>query len=190
MTDSQTLPTTTRRLAVSLPADRTNLCVGADTYSIVIKGSDTDEKLAFIDMLIPPGGGPMPHAHECEETFYVVEGEVAVFCQDERTLATLGAAVNVPGWAPHCFVNLSKVPARLFCIVSPAGLERQFLEIGPCVATRTTAPPPPDPAKLAELKKNLPRIAEKYNAKILAPDTFHHLMTDAEIKFVREATGE
>src|ERR1700733_11558914 len=60
MTDSQTLPTTPRRLAVSLPADRTNLCVGADTYSIVIKGSDTDEKLAFIDMLIPPGGGPMP----------------------------------------------------------------------------------------------------------------------------------
>ena len=70
----------------------------------------------------------MPHAHACEETFYVVEGEVDVFCQDERTSATAGSAVNVPGWAPHCFLNLSKVPARLFCIVSPAGLERKFLE--------------------------------------------------------------
>ena len=183
-------PTTTRKLAVSLPAARTNVCIGADTYSIVLGGSDTDEKLSFIDMHIPPGGGPMPHAHECEETFYVVEGEVAVFCHDERTTATPGAAVNVPGWAPHCFLNLNRVPARLFCIVSPAGLERQFLEMGPRVATRTTAPPPPDPEKLAELKKNLPRIAEKYKAKILPTDTFRHLMTAAEIKFVQEANGE
>ena len=51
---------TTRDLTVSLPADRVNVCVGADTYSIVIGGSDTDEKVSFIDMHIPPGGGPMP----------------------------------------------------------------------------------------------------------------------------------
>jgi mannose-6-phosphate isomerase-like protein (cupin superfamily) len=187
---AESTPTTTRKLAVSMPADRTNVCIGADTYSIVLGGSETDEKLSFIDMHIPPGGGPMPHAHECEETFYVVEGEVAVFCQGERTVATPGSAVNVPGWAPHCFLNLSRVPARLFCIVSPAGLERQFMEMGPRVATRTTPPPPPDPEKLAELKKNLPAIAARYKAKILAPDTFHDLMTAAEIKFVQEANGE
>jgi hypothetical protein len=87
-------------------------------------------------------------------------------------------------------LNLTRVPARLFCIVSPAGLERQFLEIGPRVATRTTPPPPPDPEKLAELKKNLPAIAARYKAKILPPDTFHHLMTPAEIQLVREANGE
>jgi mannose-6-phosphate isomerase-like protein (cupin superfamily) len=177
-------PTTARKLAVSRPTERTNVCIGADTYSIVISGSDTNEKLSFIDMHIPPGGGPMPHAHECEETFYVVEGEVTVFCQDERTLATAGSAVNVPGWAPHCFLNLSEAPARLFCIVSPAGLERQFLEMGPRVATRTSPPPPPDPEKLAELKKNLPAIVAKYKGKILPADTFRHLMTPAEIKFL------
>jgi mannose-6-phosphate isomerase-like protein (cupin superfamily) len=187
---TESTPETTRQLAVSMPADRTNVCIGADTYSIVLGGSDTDEKLSFIDMHIPPGGGPMPHAHECEETFYVVEGEVAVFCHGERTAATPGSAVNVPGWAPHCFLNLSRVPARLFCIVSPAGLERQFLEMGPRVATRTTPPPPPDPEKLAELMKNLPAIAARYKAKILPPDTFHHLMTAAELKFVQEANGE
>jgi hypothetical protein len=38
--------------------------------------------------------------------------------------------------------------------------------------------------------KNLPAIAARYKAKILAPDTFHHLMTAAEIKFVQETTGE
>ena len=117
-------------------------------------------------------------------------GRGTVFCQDERTLATAGAAVNVPGWALHCFLNLTQAPARLFCIVSPAGLERQFLEIGPRVATRTTPPPPPDPALLAELKKNLPAIAEKYHGRILPRDTFQHLMTAAEIKFLQQANGE
>ena len=86
--------TTNRKLAVSLPTERTNVCIGADTYSIVVSGSETDEKLSFIDMHIPPGGGPVPHAHECEETFYVVEGEVSVFCHDERTLAAAGTAVS------------------------------------------------------------------------------------------------
>lgn len=155
-----------------MPADRINVCIGTDTYSIVLGGADTDEKLSFIDMHIPPGGGPMPHAHECEETFYVVEGEVAVFCQGERTAATPGSAVNVPGWAPHCFLNLSRVPARLFCIVSPAGLERQFMEMGPRVATRTTPPPPPDPAKLAELMKNLQGLRRGIRRRFLHPTPF------------------
>jgi mannose-6-phosphate isomerase-like protein (cupin superfamily) len=115
MAEINTFPTTSRQLAVSLPSERTNVCVGADTYSIVFKGTDTNDKFSFIDMLIPPGGGPMPHAHECEEMFYVVEGEVTVFCHDGRTLAATGSAVNIPGWAPHVFHNLSTVPARLFC---------------------------------------------------------------------------
>ncbi len=190
MKEAKAIPTTTRPLAVSLPTDRPNVCVGADTYSIVMKGSDTNENFALIDMFIPPGGGPMPHAHECEETFYVLGGEVTVFCHDQRTVAMAEAAVNIPSWAPHCFRNLSSAPLRLLCIGAAAGLERLFLEIGPRVATRTTPPPPPDPDKLAELMRNLPLIAEKYNAHILPPDTFNHLMTAAELKLIEEASGE
>jgi mannose-6-phosphate isomerase-like protein (cupin superfamily) len=186
----KTFPTTTRQLAVSLPAERTNVCVGADTYSIILKGTDTNDKFSLIDMLIPPGGGPMPHAHECEETFYVVEGEVAVFCHDQRTLATTGSAVNIPGWAPHVFHNLTPVPARLFSIIAAAGLEREFMEIGPRVATRTTPPPPVPSEKKAEMKKKMPKIAEKYNARILPLDTFNHLMSREELKLVAAADGE
>jgi hypothetical protein len=64
------------------------------------------------------------------------------------------------------------------------------MEMGPRVATRTTPPPPIDPAKLAELKKNLPQIAARYNARILPHDTFDHLMTPEEIRLVQEANGE
>ena len=182
---------TIRPLAVSVPADRPNYAVGPDTYSIVLKGKDTAGAYAFIDMHVPPGGGPVPHAHEFEEMFCVIEGEVSVFCHDSRTNVVAGMAVNIPGWAPHAFKNLNPVvPARLFCVVSKAGLDEQFAEIGSPVATRTTAPPPMDPAKMAELMKQLPAIAERYRTRILSPDTFDHLMTSAEREIVQAAIGQ
>jgi len=46
--EEETMPTTTRQLAVSLPDGRPNLAVGADTYSIVLTGADTANKYAFI----------------------------------------------------------------------------------------------------------------------------------------------
>ena len=42
----------------------------------------------------------------------------------------------------------------------------------------------------AEMKKNMPEIAEKYNARILPPDTFNHLMNKEELKLIAAADGE
>lgn len=190
MAEEETMPTTTRQLAVSLPTGRPNLAVGADTYSIVLTGADTANKYAFIDMHIPPGGGPMPHAHEFEEMFYVVEGEVEVFCHNERTTAKAFAAVNIPGWAPHMFKNLGTVPARLLSVVADAGLEVEFAEIGKPVATRVTPPPPASPAEQAAMKKKMPEIAKRYHARVLPPDTFDHLMSKHELQTVKDSNGE
>ena len=191
MSDQESTSTTTRPLAVSVPSKRPSYVVGCDTYSFVLTGKDTAGAYAFIDMLIPPGGGPMPHAHEFEEMFYVIEGEVEVFRHDARTTATPGSAINIPGWAPHVFKNLSPVvPARLFCVVVKSGLEELFAEIGTLVATRTTPPPHVDPAKKDEMMKKMPAIAARYHAKILPPTTFNHLMTEGELKIIKAANGE
>lgn len=187
MPDEKQIPEAQRELFVSLPEERPNVRIGTGTYSMVISGSNTRDRLAFIDMWVPPGDGPMPHTHECEETFYVVEGEVIVFCRETRARATSGMAVAIPGWAPHAFYNLGESPARLFCVVSPAGLERQFLEIGPRVAGRDTPSPPVNEAQKADLMKKIPAIVEKYNGSLIPPDTFDHLMTPDEIKMVRDA---
>ena len=191
MSDQDPMPTTTRPLAVSVPSQRPNYVVGSDTYSFVLTGKETAGAFAVIDMHVPPGGGPMPHAHEFEEMFYVVEGAVEVFCHDARATAAAGSAVNIPGWAPHVFKNLSPVvPARLLCVVVKAGLEEEFAEIGTPVATRTTPPPSVDTSKKKELMKRMPAIAARYHARILPPDTFDHLMTAAELEIVNAADGE
>jgi hypothetical protein len=53
-------PTSVRTLA---PQDGPELSVMGDTYRIVASGVQTDGAYALIDMLVPPGGGPGPHAH-------------------------------------------------------------------------------------------------------------------------------
>jgi hypothetical protein len=73
------------------------------------------------------------------------------------------------------------------CVVSPAGLDRQFLEIGVRVATRTSPPPPVSAEQKTELMKKIPAIVEKFNGKVLPPDVFDHLMTVEEIQFIRDA---
>jgi hypothetical protein len=48
--------------------------VVGDTYRIVIGGEQTNGAYAFIDMLIPPKGGPGPHSHAAfQEAFYIID---------------------------------------------------------------------------------------------------------------------
>jgi hypothetical protein len=39
------------------------LSVAGNTYRVIISGKQTSGSFAVIDMLVPPGGGPGPHAH-------------------------------------------------------------------------------------------------------------------------------
>jgi quercetin dioxygenase-like cupin family protein len=52
--------------------DGQTLSVVGDTYRILMTGEQTGGTFAAIDMLIPPNGGPGPHAHtKFQESFYV-----------------------------------------------------------------------------------------------------------------------
>ena len=75
--------------------------------------------------------------------------------------------MNIPANAPHQFKNASEQPARLLCLCSPAGQEEFFMEIGVPVATRTTAPPKPDPIAQAAWKAKAGALAAKYRTEFL-----------------------
>jgi NADPH:quinone reductase-like Zn-dependent oxidoreductase/quercetin dioxygenase-like cupin family protein len=161
-----------RSLAIARPeTDDTlpHVGIGTGTYTILLTGRDTAGRYSLIDMLVPPGGGPPPHRHDFEEMFTVLEGEVAMTFRGETMVVRRGETINVPANAPHAFRNASDAPARLLCMCTPAGQEDMFLEIGVPVATRTTAPPPPDPAtRAAGLAKAL-ALAPKYRSEFLLP---------------------
>jgi quercetin dioxygenase-like cupin family protein len=146
-----------------------NLSVVGDTYRILVTGKETSGAFATIDMLIPPGGGPGPHAHpDFEETFYVIEGEVEVKSEAGTYVAKKGSYVVIPkGGIVHCFKNKSGQAAHLLCTVVPSGLEELFFEIGVPVALGDFLPPPPmDPESI----KKLIAIAERHGQKVFPPD--------------------
>lgn len=82
-----------------------SLSVVGDAYRIIISGKQTEGAYAVIDMLVPPGGGPGPHAHaDIQELFYVIEGEIEFKTEAGKYTAKKGAFVNVPkGGEVHCF---------------------------------------------------------------------------------------
>ena len=145
------------------------ISVVGDNYRIIISGKQTDGAYAVIDMLVPPGGGPGPHAHaNIQELFYVVDGELEFKTEAGKYTAKKGSFVNIPkGGEVHCFKNTSNAMAHLLCTVIPAGLDEFFQEIGTPTSPGKFLPPPVlKPEDLARLQA----IAEKHGQKVYPPD--------------------
>lgn len=146
-----------------------HISVVGDTYRIVIPGAQTDGEFAMIDMLVPPGGGPGPHAHASfHESFYVVDGEVEFKTEAGKTIARKGDVITIPrGGAVHGFKNVSNNMAHLLCTVVPAGLDAFFEEIGTPVQPGEFLPHP----HLDENAiKKIMAIAKKYGQDVYPPD--------------------
>ncbi len=141
--------------------------IAGDTYTITVSGEDTADRFCVIDMHIPPGGGPAPHRHDFEESFILLEGELAVTCRGEQSTVKAGTTVNVPANAPHRFHNRSSAPVRLLCICAPAGQDRFFREVGVPVGSRTEAPPALDEAGQAVFREKAASLAPKYRTELL-----------------------
>src|ERR1700743_3347408 len=118
------------------------LNIAGGKYRVLISGEETGGNYAVIEMNVPPGGGPAPHAHpEMQEMFYVAEGEVEFRTETSTSSVQAGASVlrqtvgkggfiNIPlGAGVHAFKNISHQPAKLLCTVVPPGLEVMFKEI-------------------------------------------------------------
>lgn len=154
---------------IATPGEGDIISVVGDTYRIVVSGKQTDGAFAIIDMLVPTGGGPGPHAHTgFDESFYVLEGEVEFKTEDQNYIARKGDFVHIPkGGLVHCFKNKSEQTARLWCTVVPAGLDEFFLEAGTPVEKGEFLPAS-EPSD--DEKKVLMALAEKYGQKLYPPD--------------------
>ena len=143
--------------------------VAGGNYRIVISGRETGGAYAVIEMMVPPNGGPGPHAHAgIQESFYVLDGEVEVKSEKGTYIAKKGSFVNIPtGGMVHCFKNKTDTLARLWCTVMPAGMEDMFAEVGRPTTAGTFLPAlPPSPDDLQKMKA----LGEKYGQQFFPPD--------------------
>ena len=140
-----------------------------DTYTVVLTGADTAGRLALVDMYVRPGGGPPPHRHDFEETFSLLEGEIAFTVRGATVVARAGETVHIPANAPHAFRNASDRPARMLCVCAPAGPEQFFLALGARVGSRTALPPLLSDAEQADFRARAAALAPQYRSEVLPP---------------------
>lgn len=103
------------------------------------------------------------------ETFTVLAGEIEATFRGKKTVVRAGETLHIPANAPHNFTNASNQPARLLCTCPPAGQEDFFAQVGVSVPGRTTPPPKPDKAALAEFVRRAKDLAPQYRTELLGP---------------------
>jgi len=98
---------------------------------IRIHGRDTGGVVSAVESHDVPGGGPPPHIHRREdETFQVLEGEYEFIVAGKTVVAKKGTTIFAPRDVPHTYRYLGQAPGRLMCVITPAGFEGFFEEIG------------------------------------------------------------
>ena len=98
---------------------------------IRVHGRDTAGVVSSVESHDVPGGGPPPHIHHREdETFQVLEGEYEWIVGGKTFVASKGATIFAPRGVAHTYRYLGKTPGRLMCVITPAGFEGFFEEIG------------------------------------------------------------
>jgi quercetin dioxygenase-like cupin family protein len=116
---------------VQQPGQGASCWVLGDLYTFKALGEDTGNAYALVEIIVQPQGGTPPHIHSHEdEAFYIQEGELEFQLDQQIIMATPGTFLHSPKGQLHRFTNTTTQPAKLLCWVTPAGLEKFFLEIG------------------------------------------------------------
>ena len=126
----------------------------SDVYTAKATASQTGGALGFFDASVPPGGGPVPHAHNDQaETFYMLDGELEFLDGDKTFTAVAGDFVHVPTGIRHCFTNKGSHTARMIFMFTPGGPEEAFLQLAEPARPGEQPPPftPEQFERLAEL---------------------------------------
>ncbi len=116
---------TTQTTSPPSPSER--LRVGREEITILVPGDATGGALLLFEVAMPAGGGPpLMHCHDPEELYLVQTGELAVYVEAadgavERTPATPGSRVHIPGGRAHTVRNESGEDAVALVVLAPAG---------------------------------------------------------------------
>ena len=101
-------------------------------YTYKATGDETGDAYSLFQVKGPGGLATPMHRHEHEEEgFYVVDGAVTVFADDEEHELRAGGFAFVPRGSSHGF-RLDSPEATLLLLISPgnAGHEEMFREMG------------------------------------------------------------
>ena len=141
------------------------LFLGA-VITIVANDTVTDGALTVTEIDAPPGYENNLHAHPPNELFYVLDGEMTLFVDQQSYHLIPGMTGFVPANRPHGFRVVGDTPLHVLAIFAPAGMADFFREVGTSVETREI------PKYHGPTKDDIERMmaaSPKYDMKRLGP---------------------
>jgi quercetin dioxygenase-like cupin family protein len=119
-----------------------------------------------IELTIPSGGSPPLHIHKnLDDSFLLLDGEIAVRCGDQRIVAHPGSYVVLPAGIEHTFRVTSAAPARML-LVHAADDFLRFIEAVGTPTQELTVPP----VGMYDLNREaLIRIGAEHDLSIVGP---------------------
>ena len=153
-----------RALSTDLGAGRAWWFLG--TLAVLRNPEGAPRTPTVIELTSPSGGSPPLHVHNnLDDSFLLLEGEIAVRCGDQRINAHPGSYVVLPAGIEHTFRVTSAVPARMLLVHATD----EFLDFIEAVGTPTqdlTLPP----AGMYDLNRDtLIRLGAQHDLSIVGP---------------------
>jgi quercetin dioxygenase-like cupin family protein len=103
---------------------------GGDHYEFLVTGTESGCANFVLCATVPVGGGPPLHAHSHEsESFYLIEGKLAITIGDQVVQAQTGDFVHIPRGVLHTYANEGTSAVKMIAIFAPAGMEGWFQEV-------------------------------------------------------------
>lgn len=132
------------------PGEGRSVQIRTSTCTFKVTGQETNGHFGLFEFVMEPGTeGASPHIHKhLTEIFYVVEGEVELVLDQQRTLASPGTLMRVPENIPHGFSNPGQMRSKLLIMFCPADSREQYFE---GLARLTANGRQPSQAELLEL---------------------------------------
>ncbi|MET9425503.1 MULTISPECIES: cupin domain-containing protein [unclassified Streptomyces] len=123
-------------------------------YEVKASSDETNGAMTVMEMTVPVGGGPPPHAHPGTESVYVIEGTLRYHIGGETVEGGPGSFFHIPEGTLERFEPTSTV--RMLITYTPGGIDKFFAEAGE-PAQRRELPPqsdtPPDVDRIIEIAK-------------------------------------
>ncbi|HEX2163195.1 MAG TPA: quercetin 2,3-dioxygenase [Thermoanaerobaculia bacterium] len=135
---------------------------------VKLGGAATNGSLSVLEQLLPSGSATPMHRHDrTDEHFYVLEGQVTFYGQEDRQTCEAGSFVSIPRGTPHAFRVTSETGAKLLVISAPDHFERFVRSVSrpPEEIAAPPAAPPPGP----EAIELLSAIGSEHDTVLLGP---------------------
>ena len=124
-----------------------------------------DMETVVLEMTLPVGSSAPLHVHDdLDDTWYILDGEMAVRCGDDVSVVGPGYWVSMPRGVPHTFRVVGDREARILLVHDNASFRDLIRDLGVPAEARVTPPRPVFPPT-----DELARVAATHDLRPIGP---------------------